>query len=325
MKIKQSGKFSLILRACMASLYRAMFGIDPEETRVARRGFQVDDAEVKQRIEQIGHYFVEGYHSALQEQQPERLRLLLDKQPLEERGFVYEGAVMALVILGFFSPLGKQPWHRFVHSVGEPYLYICYVGAGWALARLPLTPERMMLPLDPVLCWLVVDGYGFHQGYFHGAETIEHQRYPHKVSGYARSAFDQGLGRSLWFVCGADPQRIDATIKRFATTRHNDLWSGVGLAAAYAGGVKAEVLNELLLLAEVNAPALAQGVVFAAKTRQRAGNYAPHTELACEIICRSSVAEMAELADRSGIDLPKNSGLCISYQHWRQRVQAYFV
>src|SRR3712207_8380154 len=53
---------------------------------------------------------------------------------------------------------------------------------------------------------------------------------------------DQGLGRSLWFVQGADVRRIPATVNAFPAERRPDLWSGLGLACGYAGGrTRAEV------------------------------------------------------------------------------------
>jgi hypothetical protein len=52
-----------------ALLRRALFGIAPEETSFARRGFRMGAgagaAEVRERLEEVGRCFVRGYHAAL--------------------------------------------------------------------------------------------------------------------------------------------------------------------------------------------------------------------------------------------------------------------
>ena len=75
-------------------------------------------------------------------------------------------------------------------------------------ARLPINPRRARQRLDPVLGWLGCDGYGFHEGFFHWPKYISGQRPPKKLTGYETRVFDQGLGRSWWFVNGGNAELI---------------------------------------------------------------------------------------------------------------------
>ena len=203
---------------------------------------------------------------------------------------------------------------------------------GWALARIPWSLESYLKQLesknsqfpDPLIGWLALDGYGFHQGYFYWRKYIEEIAIPKGLSGYSLRVFDQGLGRSLWFVCGADVKRITEVIKNFPSNRQADLWSGIGLASTYAGGVGEETIQALVTSAESYLPQLAQGSAFAAKARQRAGNLNSHTEMTCQIIWGISAEEAAEITDRSLEDLP-NNGQLATYEIWRQRIQNQFV
>jgi hypothetical protein len=170
----------------------------------------------------------------------------------------------------------------------------------------------------------VIDGYGFHEGYFFAPRYVKGQAVPERLSGYARRVFDQGLGRSLWFVKGADIARIPATIAAFEPQRHADLWSGVGLACAYAGGRDRAALESLRDAADAYQPGLAQGAAFAAKARERAGNPAAHTELACEVLCSTSATVAAEMTDNALVDLPADD-LEPAYEVWRRRIQAQFA
>ncbi|MDD4915294.1 MAG: DUF1702 family protein [Methylococcales bacterium] len=306
------------------SLRRRLFGIDPAETRVSRRGFDVADPQIKSRIETIGATFVGGYHAALLNTDPMPLSAQLDGVEPELRGFAYEGAGMGLTLADFFSPR-RRYFQAFLDGPGENHLYMLHVGAGWARARLPFNPESAMQDMDPLLKWLVLDGYGFHQGYFYWRRFIGGQEKPRKLSAYGYQAFDQGLGRSLWFVHGARIGQMATTLAGFATPRRAALWSGVGLAAAYAGGVDAGRLQELRALAGDYRPQLAQGAAFAAKARLRAGNPAAHTALACEIICGVSAETAARATDAALLELPADSAGQPAYEAWRRKIQLRFA
>jgi hypothetical protein len=177
---------------------------------------------------------------------------------------------------------------------------------------------------DPLLKWLIIDGYGFHEGYFRPRKSFHSQIAPARLSGYALNAFTQGLGRSLWFVEGADAEQISETIGNFPAARRGDLWSGIGLACAYAGGVEAAEIERVKREAGNFLPHLAQGATFAAKTRQRAENPSENTELACRVICGCSAEEAAALTDKHLENLPPDEAVT-AYGTWRRRIQREFA
>jgi hypothetical protein len=299
---------------------RRLFGISPGETSFERRGFRWDSETVRQRLEGVAGRFVEGYHAALEEVPVEAVAARLGAIPAEVSGFAYEGAGMALALLDTLTPWRRDRLDAFLRGPAAPHNYLVNVGAGWILARLPLSPERLRARLDPLLGWLALDGYGFHEGFFHPERTVIRHEVPAKVRGYARRAFDQGIGRSLWFVEGAGPQRLAATIGSFPVDRQGDLWSGTGLACAYAGGRDRAAVEELLGHAGGHAPQLAQGVAFAAEARRRAGNLAPQTALACQVVWGLDAEPVARLAVEAGENLPSDSAEP-SYEVWRRRIQ----
>jgi len=195
-----------------------------------------------------------------------------------------------------------------------------HVGLGWALARLRRSVTPYLAKLDPLLGWLVVDGYGFHEGYFSWPRFVEQRVIPASLNGYERRVFDQGLGRSMWFVKGAKVAAVASAIGAFPYARRDDLWSGTGLACAYAGGCGRTAIESLRAAADGHVPALAQGVAFAAKTRQRAANLNSHTETACRVICGHSAEEVAAITDAALEDLHEENG-SPAYEEWRRRIQ----
>jgi enediyne biosynthesis protein E3 len=147
---------------------------------------------------------------------------------------------------------------------------------------------------------------------------------PAVIRGYGQRAFDQGLGRSLWFVGGADPDYIIPAIRRFPSWRRNDLWSGVGLACVYAGGAEIDEVNALCSAVGHSWTHLAQGAAFAAAARHRAGNITSQTENNCKVICGLSVSEASEICNQtlSGIGIGEGAA---AYEIWRHLIRNQMI
>jgi hypothetical protein len=196
-----------------------------------------------------------------------------------------------------------------------------HVGAGWALARVPVRAAAAIQRLDPLLKWLAIDGMGFHEGYFQWKKYANGKTARKRPGGYGARAFDQGLGRSLWFVEGGDVEMISAQISGFTKSRRQDLWSGVGLACAYAGVASLPHLELLRTAAGRYLAAVAQGAAFAAKARQQAGNPAAHTETACRVLCGTSADGAAAITDDALRDIDERPDIP-RYEVWRRRIAA---
>ena len=313
-------------RSTMFSFLRVrqrLFHIDSSEASFARRRFHWKDNETRQRLEQIGSKFLLGYDAAIEEDDLSVLAKQLNSVDHELRGFAFEGAAMALTVLDAITPWNKGRLLEFFNGPGAHHVYMVHVGSGWAIARLPwlrLNLKNYLQRLDPLLCWLALDGYGFHQGYFNWPRYVEEQQLPKKLSAYGLRAFDQGLGRSLWFVEGADVDRIPLTIKRFPLYRRADLWSGIGLACAYAGAADSSAIHAIHKIAASYEAHLAQGAAFAAKARQLAGNESEHTDLACRIFAGLPANQAAAITDQALEDLHGDAREP-AYEVWRERIR----
>ena len=315
MSVKARGKVSLLGQA-----RKRVLGLSTTEASFAKRGFLTGEEKARQHLEQIGITFLSGYHAALEETGFVSLAHRLAAVETDLQGFAFEGAAMGLTLLDCFTPWRKDRWRTFTGGLAAHHIYMMHVGLGWALARLRRSVTPYLTRLDPLLGWLAVDGYGFHEGYFGWPQYIERQTLPSRLHGYERRVFDQGLGRSLWFVKGANVAAVVSEINSFPFARRDDLWSGVGLACAYAGGCGRSAIDWLRVAAHAHLPAFAQGVAFAAKTRQRAANLIPHTETACRVICGQSAQELAAITDAALENLP-GEGELPAYEEWRRRIQ----
>jgi enediyne biosynthesis protein E3 len=302
---------------------RQLFSLAPEQTSFSRRGFHAGTDCIRQRLEAVGSAFVTGYNLAL-EHSPERIGPELKLIAPELRGFGFEGASMGFALLDGLTPWRKDRVSQFLQGDGNDHAYMVHVGIGWVWARLPLNFRRIKARLDPSLGWLAFDGWGFHEGFFHWPKYIAGKPSPKKLCGYERRVFDQGLGRSFWFVRGGNVELIAQTISNFSPDRQPDLWSGIGLAATYAGIVSESLLSELCQKSGPFRSHLAQGAAFAAKARQRAGNVTDYTGLATSVFCNMSAPDAAQLCDKTLENLPDTTNEP-AYEIWRRRIQDHFA
>ncbi|MFF8764556.1 DUF1702 family protein [Nocardiopsis dassonvillei] len=301
-----------------------MLDIPIEETTFARRGFHRGAPEAVRALEDAAAAFHHGYATALAA--PAEAAESFPPQSGPRAGFVYEGAAMALCLSDALSAPSRNDFTRFLALSARTSPYTSYVGAGWALARLPAPLRRPVLrQLDPLLGWLAWDGHGFHDLFFGRAG-----RPGQSFTGYVRNAVAQGRGRALWFTCCADPERVALAVRRHPGNHAGDLWSGIALAAVFAGGAP-EGTGRLRALAEDHTGALAQGAAFAAKALLTLGDLPEHSGDAVRELCGTEADRAARIVDEEWVRLPpaRPGGRPRqgppAYELWRRAVAARLV
>ncbi|MFF4214507.1 DUF1702 family protein [Streptomyces sp. NPDC001796] len=313
-----------------AALRRRVLTPNTSQTKLSTRGFYEKSPQARDQLEQAGAMFLAGFAFAAEAEAPRHAETGLEKLPDGVRGFAYEGAGMAFAIRDAMAPTRSRKNAAFLQGRGNDHVYMVYVGAGWALGRLPgLLWNRATAALpDPVLRWLVLDGYGFHQAYFHTAKYVDRQYvqrgfpWPAKESaGYANRVIDQGIGRAMWFVHGADPRRVAGGIDAFPQSRRADLYAGASLAATYAGGLEEAELLVFRQRARHYLPQVAQASAFAATARVRSHLVTPHTRLATEILAGTTPENAAKVCLESFPDVSERTPAGEpAFEVWRQRI-----
>lgn len=314
-----------------STVLRAVLGLSPESFHdiVVERHGDLPDLETSW-IRPVATILTDAFYLTVDNPRFDVLVPRLDAVDEQLRGVAYEGAGMGLMLLDSLFP--RRNLRRgtrgqssrlaaFLEGPGASYRGLVLIGAGLVLPRIPLRPERYLARNDPALRWFMMDGYGFYEGFFNWRASIDRQLVPDRLHGYARRAFDQGLGRCLWFTTGADVGRVVAAIDPFPAVRRPDLWSGIGLACAYAAGVvDRESIGSLCHAAGAYRADLAVGVAVAAVIRAETGHPAPHTELACDVVWGRDSDAVADIAIAERHDLPADGPEPV-YESWRRRVR----
>ncbi|MFI7545143.1 DUF1702 family protein [Actinoplanes sp. NPDC049599] len=304
-----------------------------EEVSFAARKFPVAPSPTVTALERIPQAVICGFEWGIEARGQSELERRLDLLEAGVRGFGYEGATMALTVRDAMAGGRGRRAQALLTGPGVPHTFLNYIGIGFAMARLPrvlwrgVLPDLGGTPYYPTMSWLAVDGYGFDRAYFDTPRWVDAQQRPRPYAwegapGYFLRAVDQGIGRALWFIHGANPAAAAAAVARFPGDRREDLWGGVGLAATFAGGCDVAGLTAMRRAAGSHAAAAGQGAVFAARARTFSGTVPEHTHVAVTALAGLSVDKASALADdvavgglaAEGPDVP-------AYEVWRRLIR----
>jgi enediyne biosynthesis protein E3 len=292
-----------------------------EQATFQARGFGVADPSRQLALETIGQTFIRGYNAALVARDAGAvLQFVGGISPLL-RGFAAEGAAMGAAIADTLS-FGKPLLPACIDAFKSDFTYLVHVGAGWSLARVPWRRRRIVAELDPLLRWLAFDGLGFHDTYFHHRRIRAGWR--RERSGYAARAYDQGVGRALWFVGGGLVSEAVRLISSLPKSGHPDHWSGLGLAMTYAGPGTGDDLAVACEAAGEHRAQFAQGAAFGCEARVLAQHVPSHTELAARAIWGVGAEELSGIVRKAHDRLPETEGDLPRYEIWRMALAASF-
>ncbi|MBW4431059.1 MAG: DUF1702 family protein, partial [Pelatocladus maniniholoensis HA4357-MV3] len=262
------------------------------------RGVPPLPAEAAQRLGSIHSAYSQGYQVGTTTEELEAIIPKLNSVSAELLGFALEGVGTGLAQRDLFAPTDYNRVEAFVKGPGAAYENFVYVGLGLILGNKKLPIEPYLKSLSLIRSWLVLDGYGFQHGFTHWQDYLQGQPIPEVLTGYASQVFDQGMGRSIWFINGTDVTLISQTISAFPPERQVNLWGGLGFACAYAGGVDQSTLEVLRVAAGSYDAILAQAAAIATKSRQLLENPSRYTELACQVFCGTGTEAADETVDR---------------------------
>ena len=257
---------------------------------------------VADRMEIIKTVFQDAKDYAEAVEDTNELLSHLENTNPEFRSVAYEGASMALALKDFVrmdsfgaNDNSLKRWNAFM-NVSENHAAQVYIGLGWAAAQEKRAALSFMNTHNPVMQLRVWDGCGYYDGIFRQRHTVKSQIRHDYIPENSYTMYDQGLGRCLWYLCKGDETKIPEMIKQFSSSRHPDLWRGLGIACAYVGGCDAMIFKTLSASAGQDRTQLGIGAAMAAKARILANSVTKDIELACNAWCDLSAQDAMHMA-----------------------------
>lgn len=305
------------------AITRRFLTMPPDEATFAKRGFHSADLARQAALESVGKTFLCGYNAALDAEDLGEVLQIVRALPAHRRGFAAEGAAMGFAVADAL-PFGKARLPDYLAAIEGRFVYLGHVGVGWAMARLPWRRRALLAELDPLLRWLAFDGMGFHDAYFNF--PLVRGGWRRQRVGYAARAYDQGVGRALWFVSGGAIDRALQLVGNFSPERQGDLWSGLGLAMTYAGPAAADDIAAARGRSREFAAHFAQGAAFACEAYALAGEIPAHADnFVRELTGQDALTLSALVRDARALLTANDEAETPRYETWRRNVAIAMV
>jgi hypothetical protein len=234
--------------------------------------------EVIQRIESIQSIFLETQLFYATHNDIPGLISYVEKYPVEFRSIAYESASMAIALKDLVQHDELIGWLHYVNGPAKLHQAQVYVGLGWTIAKLQLPFLPVVEKIETAYHFRVADGCGYYDGSFRQRQAVLSLQLPAYLPLAALCMYDQGIGRSLWYSCRADIDKIKNKIEGFPAERQAALWRGMGIAVAYVGGCDNAYLESLWQHAGANRIQLANGAALAARSRRMANTMTSDTD-----------------------------------------------
>ncbi|WP_417620837.1 DUF1702 family protein [Parasphingorhabdus sp.] len=301
---------------------RKLLALDPKRVEFRVRGFKLAEQSHEERLEAIGKAFLRGYNLMLSARSFEDIRQALEQETPLLRGFFVEGGAMGSALVDSL-PFRKAMLPRYIEQYVAQYPILIHAGVGLTMSKLSWREKGILAELDPFYRWLAYDGLGYHNMYFEPDKTLTGPK--RKLAGYASRAYDQGAGRGIWFVSGANVSTAAATIATMAQERRPDLWAGIGLALCYAGpGGPTEFMRAKQLAGDYAAD-MAMGVAMACTARVKDQSLLPETRAAIAELWGDTPEALAEWVETERHSI-ESSALVdgTGYARWREKMARGF-
>lgn len=275
---------------------------------------------VLEKMEKIKILFQESKEQALQTNDIDTLIVSLDKVENEFRSVAYEAAAMAFAEQDLLADDMLTKWNLFCKKSATTYVVQLHVGLGWALAKENKETSAVFNSLDPFMVPRVLDGMGYYDGVFRQRATIKNLKISDKFDSSDLNHYDQGVGRSIWYLAAGNPTKCNEIINTFPSERKADLWRGVGIASVYVGGCDDTTLLELKKTARESFASLAVGAALAVKSRVESHAVTNDTERACNLWLQTNVNELVEKLNTIRKETP-----AIAYNKWLATIEQHFI
>jgi enediyne biosynthesis protein E3 len=273
-------------------------------------------------LQSVQHVFQKGFSLAEETSSLSGLADGLNAMDKEYLSVAFEGASMSIALNCIEADKEIKPWFDFLEQYAQPHTILYHIGLGWALAQLQIHVTPYLERLDAVERYRVMDGYGYYEAIFRTKKCIHGQQQPTGLNAASTSAYFQGIGRGIWYLNHGQISEAQGMIEKFAPEKRMDLWRGLGIACAYAGGCDETVLKDIMAAAGDYRRQLATGAVMTAICRHKAGYITGGTELACKVLCKQNAAQLVSKHVLNNMELKADTEK--GYLNWIAGIESSF-
>ena len=249
---------------------------------------------IGQKMEKIKTIFQKAQEQASKAEDINELIAFLQTTEKEFLPVAYEGAAMTLALNDFSEGDSISNWKQLLDS-SKKYSCQIYLGMGWAVGQQKKSELPFLELLSRNMQFRMWDGCGYYDGIFRQRQSIKSKKRSENILPKDFQAYDEGLGRSLWYICKGDVAKVGEMLATFDLERHVDLWRGVSIACCFVGGFDENKLKELIVSSGEYKVQLGIGAAMVAKIRIEADCITDNVELANKVFNQLSAEEAMKI------------------------------
>lgn len=251
--------------------------------------------------------------------EPDHILEDLDRIDIEYRYVAYEGASMGFALCDFSNGEHLDQWHQFAKQGKDQNNAQIHVGLGWAIAQQNHNAELHLPTMEPMLQNRVVDGCGYYDGIFRQKRSVGSGESVTDYPVIFSKAYDQGIGRSIWYICKGESEKVSSLIQHFSEERQPGLWRGIGVAASCVGGFDESLMKALIFGSGNYASQLIMGAIITAHSRFKSGSLNDWTEAACHLWGGISATKAALIAGAA--ETTVNRSEREAFEQWMSKIE----
>lgn len=270
--------------------------------------------DVVQNIAYIENLFMDVRAFVQKKPAKQDLIQFLEAEPAVFRSISYESASFELASQFLESTGELDHWEEFFDFDGQTHPFHIDIGLGWAIAKLNKFPEPAWEAPMSRRRWMVFDGIGYYFALYRGRRTIKNRSVPLGMHEMDQRAFDQGIGRRLWYHVKGNMKDLFNLIDTFDPMRRGNLWRGVGVACGYVGGSNKKRLDQIAVFSGDFLKQFASGISLAMMSRIGSNSVNDDLIQACLQICSQTKEDIVEL--KRSLNDEVKSGELEFYDQW---------
>jgi len=259
------------------------------------------DNTIVQKMESIQSIFREVQEKDFEDFSISEIADYLNSFDKEFRSIAYEAAAMNLALIDLKRDGKLTLWFHLLNEIGAKHAIQTHVGLGWAFAQEQLNPVTYLNELEEMLRYRVLDGYGYYEGIFRRRKSIVNQQAIETEDTNVSAAYNQGLGRSIWYISKGDIDVAKSMLDKFPANRLNDLWRGLGIAITYVGGCSQDYLQVIFEKGSTFQIDLATGAAMTLISREEANSITTDAILTCKVLCNKNADQILTIAIDSNV------------------------
>lgn len=245
----------------------------------------------------------------------------LNKQDVFYHALVYEGASMGYSQYDKFNNGRLIAWRKFANKTPKAFNTFNFIGLGWALAKWTDFDLSTLDDIDAKIFWRIFGGWGYHDAIFKKALIFNKMERGIRVPAEYANAYDEGIGRLIWYESRSDLEKMMDLVSRFDKSRLPDIWRGIGIAVSFVGAYELNYFKDILNCAGEYQNNFLIGSALAAKALNSTRTISDEVEAAFKYMFNKSISEIAQMT----IKLENETTSDDYYSKWLQKMHHNMV